>query len=110
MTVAPRFGSQLAIYGLIALGQGALLVSMIWAAALVWMIERKFLRASIWMMVAAALSCVGVIHAYRLTPLGIENRLGWWVAPDFTLSYLAAAFFLLLCHWYAQRHPNAFAK
>jgi len=110
MTVAPRFGSQLAIFGLIALGQGALLVSMIWAAALVWMIERKFLRASIWMMVAAALSCVGVIHAYRLTPLGIENRLGWWAAPDFTLSYLAAAFFLLLCHWYARRHPNAFAK
>jgi AGZA family xanthine/uracil permease-like MFS transporter len=110
MTVAPRFGSQLAIYGLIALGQGALLVSMIWAAALVWMLERQFLRASIWMLVAAALSCVGVIHAYRLTPQGIENRLGWWVAPDFTLSYLAAALFLLLCHWYAQRHPNALAK
>ena len=109
-TVAPRFGGQLAIYGLIALGQGALLVSMIWAAALVWMLERKFLHASIWMLVAAALSCVGVIHAYRLTPLGIENRLGWWVAPDFTLSYLAAALFLLLCHWYAERHPGAFAK
>ncbi|HTX15750.1 MAG TPA: hypothetical protein VMD77_10680 [Candidatus Baltobacteraceae bacterium] len=109
-TVAPRFGGQLAIYGLIALGQGALLVSMIWAAALVWMLERKFLRAAIWMLVAAALSCVGVIHAYRLTPLGIENHLGWWVAPDFTMSYLAAAFFLLLCHGYAQRHPNAFAK
>jgi adenine/guanine/hypoxanthine permease len=110
MTVAPRFGSQLAIYGLVALGQGALLVSMIWAAALVWMLERKFLHASIWMLVAAALSCVGVIHAYRLTPLGIENKLGWWVAPDFTLSYLAAAVFLLLCHWYTQRHPDAFAK
>ena len=109
-TVAPRFGGQLAIYGLIALGQGALLVSMIWAAALVWMLERKFLRASIWMLVAAALSCVGVIHAYRLTPLGIENHLGWWVAPDFTLGYLAAAIFLLLCHWYAVRHPDAFAK
>jgi len=109
-TVAPRFGGQLAIYGLIALGQGALLVSMIWAAALVWMLERKFLRAAIWMLVAAALSCVGVIHAYRLTPPGIENHLGWWVAPDFTMSYLAAAFFLLLCHGYAQRHPNAFAK
>ncbi|HEX4074748.1 MAG TPA: hypothetical protein VHX49_05060, partial [Candidatus Acidoferrales bacterium] len=110
MTVAPRFGGQLAIYGLIALGQGALLVSMIWAAALVWMLERQFLRASVWMLVAAALSCFGVIHAYRLTALGIENKLGWWVAPDFTLSYLAAALFLLLCHWYTQRHPEAFAK
>lgn len=110
MTAAPRFGSELAIYGLIALGQGALLVSMIWAAALVWMLERQFLRASIWMLAAAVLSCFGVIHAYRLTPQGVENRLGWWVAPDFTLSYLAAALFLLVCHWYAQRRPGAFAK
>ncbi len=30
LTVAPRFGGELAIYGMIALGQGALLVSMVW--------------------------------------------------------------------------------
>ena len=107
-TIAPRFGSELAIYGMISLGQGALLVSMIWAAALVWMIERHFLRASAWMLVAAILSCFGVIHAYRLSPQGIENRLGWWVTPDFTLSYLAAALFLLACHAYARNRPTAF--
>ena len=55
MTVAPRFGGELAIYGMIALGQGALLVSMIWAAALVWIIERSFLKASAWMLVAAGI-------------------------------------------------------
>jgi AGZA family xanthine/uracil permease-like MFS transporter len=93
---------------MISLGQGALLVSMIWAAALVWMIERHFLRASAWMLVAAILSCFGVVHAYRLSPQGIENRLGWWVAPDFTLSYLAAALFLLACHAYARNRPTAF--
>ncbi len=109
MTVAPRFGGELAIYGMIALGQGALLVSMIWAAALVWIIERSFLKASAWMLVAAALSCLGVIHAYHLTEQGIENRLGWWVAPEFTLSYLAAALFLTACHWYVQNRPGAFA-
>ena len=108
MTVAPRFGGELAIYGMIALGQGALLVSMIWAAALVWIIERSFLKASAWMLVAAALSCFGVIHAYQLTPQGIENRLGWWVAPEFTLSYLAAALFLLACYAYARNRPSAF--
>jgi adenine/guanine/hypoxanthine permease len=107
-TIAPRFGGELAIYGMISLGQGALLVSMIWAAALVWMIERHFLRASAWMLVAATLSCFGVIHAYRLSPQGIENRLGWWVTPDFTLSYLAAALFLLACHAYARNRPTAF--
>ena len=110
MTVAPRFGGELAIYGMIALGQGALLVSMIWAAALVWLIERRFLRASAWMFVAALLSCFGVIHAFSLSPQGIENRLGWWVAPQFTLSYFAAAAFLVVCHWYAQRRPDAFAN
>ncbi len=108
LTVAPRFGGELAIYGLIALGQGALLVSMIWAASLVWMIERQFLKASAWMLVAAGLSCFGVIHAYQLTSQGIENRLGWWVAPEFTLSYLAAAGFLLACHTYSKNRPSAF--
>ncbi|MGD0909258.1 MAG: NCS2 family permease [Candidatus Acidiferrales bacterium] len=110
MTVAPRFGDELAIYGMIALGQGSLLVSMIWAAALVWIVERKFLRASAWLLVAAVLSCFGVIHAYRLSPQGIENLLGWWVAPQFTMSYLAAAVFLAGCHWYVQNKPGAFAN
>lgn len=107
LTVAPRFGGELAIYGMIALGQGALLVSMIWAAALVWMIERRFLRAAAWMLAAAVLSCFGVIHAYNLTAQGIENRLGWWAAPDFTVSYLAAAVFLVLCQWYTKKTPAA---
>ena len=109
MTVAPRFGGELAIYGMIALGQGALLVSMIWAAALVWIIDRNFLKASAWMLVAAVLSCFGVIHAYSLSAQGIENRLGWWVAPEFTLSYLGAALFLLACHAYSRNSPAAFA-
>lgn len=108
LIVAPRFGGELAIYGMIALGQGALLVSMIWAAALVWIIERRFLQAAAWMLVAAALSCFGVIHAYQLTSQGIENRLGWWAAPEFTLSYLAAAGFLVVCHLYARNTPGAF--
>ena len=110
VTIAPRFGNELAIYGLIALGQGALLVSMVWAAALVGMIERRFLHAATWMAVAAVLSCFGVIHAYQLSTMGIENRLGWWVAPDFTLSYLAAAAFLVACHWYAKNAPQPFVN
>lgn len=108
MTVAPRFGGELAIYGMIALGQGALLVSMIWAAALVWIIERRFLQASAWMVVAAVFSCFGVIHAYQLITQGIENRLDWWVTPEFTLSYLAEALFLLACHAHARNRPSAF--
>jgi len=85
-------------------------VSMIWAAALVWIIERRFLQASAWMFVASVLSCFGVIHAYQLSGQGIENRLGWWVAPEFTLSYFAAALFLLACHAYARNRPSVFVN
>jgi len=45
-----------------------------------------------------------------LSAQGIENRLGWWVAPEFTLSYLAAALFLLACHAYARNRPGAFVN
>jgi AGZA family xanthine/uracil permease-like MFS transporter len=110
VTVAPRFGNELSIYGLIALGQGGLLISMIWSAALVWIIDRQFKQAAAWMLAAAVLSCFGVIHAYRITSGGIENRLGWWVSPEFTLSYLAAAMFLLICNSYARNRPGAFVN
>jgi len=68
---------------------------------------RADLQAMHDLLAAAGLSCFGVIHAYRLTPQGIENHLGWWVAPEFTLSYLAAVAFLVACHWYARTNPAA---
>lgn len=100
---APRFGGELSIYGLIALSQGSLLTSMLWAAALVYMVEKRFLPAAAWLASGAVLSCFGLIHAYRLTPAGVENRLGWWVAPEFTVSYALGAAFLAGCHFYQKR-------
>jgi adenine/guanine/hypoxanthine permease len=107
--IAPKFGDELAIYGMIALSQGSLLVSMVWAAALAWIFDRRFLYAALWLMVGAALSCFGVIHAFALTAQGVENRLGFWVAPAFTISYAAGALFLVGCHYYAARAKAAFA-
>jgi len=97
-----RFGSELAVRGLFALGQGALLSSMVWAAMLALSIERRFARAALWMLAGAGLSAVGMIHAYVLTAAGVENRIGWWVGPEFTCVYLAGAVFLLLCEGYAR--------
>jgi AGZA family xanthine/uracil permease-like MFS transporter len=82
---------------LIALGQGGLLTSMVWAAALALAVDRKFTQAAGWMAAAAVLSAFGVIHAYALTPGGVAGRVGWWTAPEFALSYAAGAVFLLLC-------------
>jgi AGZA family xanthine/uracil permease-like MFS transporter len=105
MEVAPRMGSDLAIAGLIALGQGSLLTSMLWAAALAYIVQRRFAPAAAWVATAAVLSAVGIIHAYRLSPNGVESLIGWWVAPQFTLAYAGGAAFLLSCAWYVRRVP-----
>jgi AGZA family xanthine/uracil permease-like MFS transporter len=101
--VAVSFGSELAIYGMIALSQGAILISMVWAAALAWVFDRYFLRAAAWMAVASVLSCLGLIHAYTLSPEGVENKLGLFAAPEFAVSYGAAALLLVGCHFYVRK-------
>jgi adenine/guanine/hypoxanthine permease len=103
MEVAPRMGGDLAMGGLIALGQGSLLTSMLWAAALAYIVQRRFAPAAAWLAAAAGLSAVGIIHAYKLSPNGVESLIGWWVAPQFTLAYAGGSGFLLACAWYAQR-------
>jgi AGZA family xanthine/uracil permease-like MFS transporter len=100
---APRFGDQLPIYGLVALSQGALLVSMVWAAAIALMLDRRFLPAAAWLGAAAVLSCFGLIHAFKITDQGVENVIGLFAAPAFAFSYLAGAAFLAAFHFYAAR-------
>ena len=101
--VLGRMNGELALAGLLSLGQGALLTSMLWAATMALVIQKHFARAAAWMGAAAVLSAIGVIHAWQLTPTGVEGRLGWFAAPPFALSYLAGAAFLLLCARLARR-------
>jgi adenine/guanine/hypoxanthine permease len=105
--VAPLFGSELPIAGMIALSQGAILVSMLWAATLAWIFDRRFLDAALWMAAASVLSYFGLMHAYTLSPAGVENKLGLFAAPAFTLTYAAAALFLLGCHVYVKNRPES---
>jgi adenine/guanine/hypoxanthine permease len=107
MEVAPRMGGDLAMGGLVALGQGSLLTSMLWSAALAFIVQRRFLPAAGWVAAAAVFSAVGIIHAYKLSPNGVESVIGWWVAPQFTLAYAGGAASLLACAWYAQRKGNS---
>ncbi len=100
MAVMPGFasaGSELALGGLVALGQGGLLTSMLWSATLALAIQKRFASAAAWMAVAAVLAAFGVIHACTLSPAGVLGRIGWWVGPEFALSYAAGAVFLLGC-------------
>jgi AGZA family xanthine/uracil permease-like MFS transporter len=97
VTAAPKFGSDLFLHGMIALSQGFVLTSMILAAITAKLIDQKFRAAAGWALAAAALSAIGLIHAYRLTPAGVENEFGWMAAPSFAAAYAVAAvmFFLI---------------
>jgi len=101
--IAPTFGSDLYIHGVIALNQGFLLSAMVLAAMLVFVIEKDFLKAAGWMMVAAVLSALGVIHAYELTPTGVQNKFGLLAAPEFALMYACSAGFLVVLHLTGNR-------
>jgi adenine/guanine/hypoxanthine permease len=89
---SPKFmPGDLAISGVYALNQGFILTAMIFAAMLVHAVERRWLRVAAWAAAASALSFFGVIHAWTLTPLGLQVKLGWAAAPDFALAYLGVA-------------------
>jgi AGZA family xanthine/uracil permease-like MFS transporter len=103
--VAPAFGNDLYIHGVIALNQGFLLSSMVLAAILVFVIEREFLKAAGWTATAAVLSMIGLIHAYDLTPSGVQNKFGVLAAPAFATMYgLSAALLVML--YFIGRSPN----
>jgi AGZA family xanthine/uracil permease-like MFS transporter len=83
---------------------------MLWSAALAFIIQRRFVSAAAWLAAAAGLSAIGIIHAYTLSSNGVESRIGWWVAPEFTLAYAAGAVFLLVCAWYARARPAEYLE
>jgi len=100
--VAPKFGGDLYIYGIISLSQGFMITCMLLSAMMVFVIERQFLKAAVWTAVASLLSYFGVIHAYVLTAAGVQNRFGFGASRSFALAYLVAALLLLALHYYQR--------
>jgi AGZA family xanthine/uracil permease-like MFS transporter len=102
-----KFGSLLYIRGVFFLSQGFLLTSMIFAALMVYMIDRKFLKAAQWAFAAAILSFVGLIHAYRLTAEGgFQNCFGISEGgSEFAIIYALVGGILLMLH-YRQKSDN----
>ena len=100
---APLFGSELYVHGVVALSQGFLLSSMLLTAAVVFMIERRFLSAAGWLAAAAVLSLIGLIHGYELTPQGVRNVFGLAAAPEFAVMYALGAVFLIGLHALGKR-------
>jgi AGZA family xanthine/uracil permease-like MFS transporter len=79
---------------------------MLWCAALALIVQRRFVTAAGWMAALAVLSAVGVIHAYTLSPEGVESVIRWGAAPQFAWAYAAGALFLLGCGGWNRRHAT----
>jgi adenine/guanine/hypoxanthine permease len=109
VSAAPKFGSNLFIHGMVALGQGFVLSSMILAAISAKLIDQHFRAAAGWAFTAAALSAVGLIHAYELTPSGVDNKFGWMAAPWFAAAY-AVAGVLFMFIWRHNRGKSQGSK
>lgn len=85
------------VEGAFALEQGVVFSAMILSAATVAIIERQFLRAAVWMAIAALLSATGLLHAFRWT--GSDTALDLHPAWPFVTAYLAAAAVLVAARW-----------
>jgi len=96
--VAPKFGADLYVYGLVAMSQGFILTAMILAAMLALIIDRQFHQAAGWSLAGMLLSAVGLTHAFKLTARGVENSFGWCAAPQFVIGYGLTAVLLLALH------------
>jgi AGZA family xanthine/uracil permease-like MFS transporter len=80
--------------GILALSQGFLLVSMIWASICAFIIDRNFRTASYWCVAGSILSGIGIIHSYKLSGNAILNEFSFPVNYQFIISYLLLAILL----------------
>ena len=93
--------------GLVALNQGFIFTSMILAAVSVFLIERDFLRASLWSFAAMALSFFGVIHTYAFKGNDTVSVFGWNAGGMFAFGYLCfGVIFVLFFLWQRWRRER----
>lgn len=99
--------------GLVALSQGFMLTCVVWASASAVLIDRRFGRAAIWMLVGVVLSFFGFVHAGSVGPSGAELDVGFGTGARWAIGYGMAAAFLGAMHLWAKHqgieprdHPN----
>ncbi len=85
------------ISGALHLWAGFLFTSTLWAALGCDLIDRKFKAAAGWATLAAVLSCFGLIHGVRITPVGPVETLALGAAGwEIPASYAVIALVFLL--------------
>jgi AGZA family xanthine/uracil permease-like MFS transporter len=91
--------SGIAMSGALHLWAGFLFTATLWAGIGVHLVERRFDKAALWAVIAAALSLFGVIHGYAIGPGGPEEKLGFGAAGfEIPACYLAVAAIFALQH------------
>lgn len=91
----PKFGSDLAISGVLAMSQGFLISSMGLSAIVAFAIDRRFVAASVTSFLCAGLSMVGLIHSYAIISGAVVPVFGWLAAPGFAAGYATTGIALL---------------
>lgn len=89
--------SGLQLPGLIALSQGFMLSSVVWAATAVCLVERRLTQAAAWMGAGAVMAFFGLIHVGEISVEGNLYSLGFATGARWAAGYaLAAAFFMVV--------------
>ena len=97
LNVFVSFGLQLP--GLVALSQGFMLSSVVWAATAVCLVERRLTQAAVWMGAGAVMAFFGFIHAGEISVEGNLYSLGFGTGAKWAAGYaLSAAFFMIVSH------------
>ncbi len=89
--------SGLQLPGLVALSQGFMLSSVVWAATAVCLVERRLTQAAVWMGTGAVMAFFGFIHAGEISVQGSLYSLGFGTGAKWAVGYaLLAAFFMVV--------------
>lgn len=91
--------------GAFALEQGQIITAMLLSAMLVYVIEQRFLAASLMSFVACVCSWFGVIHAWRFTQADTVLELGWGVGSQWALGYLLMSLVFFFA-WHLSRRST----
>ena len=95
LDVFVSYGLQLP--GLVALSQGFMLSSVVWAATAVCLVERRLGQAAAWMGVGAMMAFFGFIHAGEISVEGVLYSLGFATGAKWAAGYaLTAVFFMIV--------------
>ncbi len=88
------------IIGMLSLEKGFIFTSMILAAISVFLIDKEFLKASMWSLAAAVMAFFGVIHAFRFAGNETVSVIGWNAGGRFAFGYgCFALIFIVFYYW-----------